>query len=124
MTEYRERLRRLSPGGTTCTLEWGPDGIISASEDAAALLGLPCDQLVGRRLDELLAPIQYLDMIEPQLVDGFRGRCELERPGDSLVLVEWTYHSQLAGHGRIEVMFWEIEDEPSSLPRLQLFGAA
>ncbi len=124
MREYRERLRRLSPGATTGTLEWGPDGIISASQGAAALLGLARDQLVGRRFDELLAPIQYLDMIEPQLVDGFRGSCELQRPGDSLVCVEWTYHSQLAGHGRFEMTFWKIEDGPSSLPRLHLYGAA
>lgn len=124
MTEYRERLRRLSPGGTTCTLEWGPDGIIAASEDAAALLGLPCDQLVGRRIDELLAPVQYLDMIQPRLVDGFRGRYELERPGESLLRVEWTYHSQAAGRGRFDVIFWEIEDAPSSLPRLHPRGVA
>ena len=124
MTEYRDRLRRLSPGGTLGTLEWGPDGIISASEGAAALCGRSREQMVGLQFNQLLAPNRYLEMFDSQLVDGFRGLYELERPGESLVRVEWTYHSQAAGSGRFDMIFWEIADAPSSLPRLHLRGAA
>lgn len=126
MTEYRDRLRRLSPDGTTATVEWGPDGIIAASEGAAALYGISQDQLVGCRFWELLSPVQYLEMIEPQLFDGFQGCYLLDRPGDSLVHVEWTYHLRTADTGLFDLTFWEIEDassSPSELPRLQLLGA-
>ena len=96
----------------------------AGGEDAAGLLGVRCEQRGGGRRGELLAPVQYLDMIQPRLVDGFRGRYELERPGESLLRVEWTYHSQAAGRGRFDVIFWEIEDAPSSLPRLHPRGVA
>lgn len=127
VTGYRDRLRRLSPDGTTGTVEWAlSGGITSVSDGIVALFGVSRDRLVGRQFQELFSPasVRYLDMIRPQLVDGIRGRYELELLDGSLVRVEWTYHSQPGGTELFDMTFWEIEEGPSYLPRLQVQAAA
>lgn len=99
-------------------IEKVPDGtVVLVNQEAAGLLGVPAERLIGRHSQELLSPVeaeeQMLAAFAAGVVDGVRARREVSRNGDELVPVTvWMRAIDLDGERVVVSLVVPVADVP------------